>query len=171
MWSLLYTTLMCFLLHSLSYHIFEIAPKLYLIVPCWDVMFYFAQTERKRHARKDRVYQHVQTQIADQAIARKAKKITKEDKVSCTTSPTSWSSQVFFCIKTWSCLGGRQQQCWGREILQGMWRLRGEGRGDSYSRADELLLYCILLQGEGIGRSCWFLWVPDLLVTVLLLLN
>ena len=32
------------------------------------------QTDRKRNARKDRVYQHVQNQLADQAIARAAKK-------------------------------------------------------------------------------------------------
>ena len=77
---------------------FEIAQKFCSILPTRYVT-HDAQTERKRHARKDRVYQHVQTQIADQAIARKAKKITKEDKVSCATSLIPLSSQVFSAAK------------------------------------------------------------------------
>ena len=71
-------------------------------------VIYNSQTERKRHARKDRVYQHVQTQIADQAIARKAKKITKEDKVSCATTLIPLSSQVFSAAKPGAVCGQGQ---------------------------------------------------------------
>ena len=55
------------------------------------------QSEKKKPTKKDRVYQHVQNQMADQAAARAARKDRKEDMVG--EKVRDLDSECFFSAK------------------------------------------------------------------------